>query len=90
VCAPVGYLYFLSFQLLNELELDAGINPGMAFQFRIGLDSNPRPCNRESSSLTTRPDFRLIDGGSLLTCLAIGNPDLLWLILTARAQNMIL
>jgi len=29
-CAPFGYLYFLSFQLLNEPGLGAGINPGMA------------------------------------------------------------
>jgi len=29
-CAPFGYLYFLSFQLLNEPGLDAGIDPGMA------------------------------------------------------------
>jgi len=29
-CAPFGYLYFLSFQLLNEPELVAGIDPGMA------------------------------------------------------------
>jgi len=29
-CAPFGYLYFLSFQLLNEPRLGAGIHPGMA------------------------------------------------------------
>jgi len=29
-CAPFGYLYFLSFQLLNEPGLGAGIDPGMA------------------------------------------------------------
>jgi len=28
--APFGYLYFLSFQLLNEPGLGAGIDPGMA------------------------------------------------------------
>jgi len=38
-CAPFGYLYFLSFQLLNEPGLGVGINPGMAltpFPFSIG------------------------------------------------------
>jgi hypothetical protein len=29
-CTPFGYLYFLSFQLLNEPGLGAGIDPGMA------------------------------------------------------------
>jgi len=29
-CAPFGYLYFLSFQLLNEPGLGAGIDAGMA------------------------------------------------------------
>jgi len=29
-CAPFGYLYFLSFQLLNEPGLGVGIDPGMA------------------------------------------------------------
>jgi hypothetical protein len=31
VCAPFGYLYFLSFLIMNEPVLGAGINPGMAF-----------------------------------------------------------
>jgi len=30
LCAPFGDLYFLSFQLLNEPGLGAGIDPGMA------------------------------------------------------------
>jgi len=29
-CVPFGYLYFLSFQLLNEPGLGAGIYPSMA------------------------------------------------------------
>jgi len=29
-CAPFGYQYFLSFRLLNEPGLGAGIDPGMA------------------------------------------------------------
>jgi len=29
-CAPFGYLYFLSFLIMNEPGLGAGINPGMA------------------------------------------------------------
>jgi hypothetical protein len=29
-CAPFGYLYLLSFQLLSEPELVVGINPVMA------------------------------------------------------------
>jgi len=38
-CAPFGYQYFLSFQLLNEPGLGAGIDPGMAlapFPLSIG------------------------------------------------------
>ncbi len=39
------------FQLLNEPELGAGIDPGMAltpFPSSNGQDSNPRPYNQES------------------------------------------
>ncbi len=43
---------------MNERELDAGINPGMALTPFTSRDSNPRPSNDESSTLTTRPDFR--------------------------------
>jgi hypothetical protein len=59
-CAPFGNLYFLSFQLLNKPELGAGIDPGMAmtpFQSSIGHNTNPQPCNRKSSTLTTRPEI---------------------------------
>jgi len=48
VC-PFGYLYFLSFQLLNEPGLGAGIDPGMALTplpSSIGWGSNPRPSDR--------------------------------------------
>ncbi len=58
--AQFGYLYFVSFQLLNEPGLVAGIDPGMAltpFPSSIGCDSNPRPSNRETNLLTTGPDY---------------------------------
>ncbi len=45
---------------MNEPGLGEGIYPGMALTpipSSIGRDSNPQPSNRESSTLTTRPDF---------------------------------
>ncbi len=50
---------------MNEPELGAGIDPGMAYnQFPssvwIRRDTNPQPLDCESSSLTTRPDLRPI------------------------------
>ncbi len=47
---------------MNEPELGAGIDPGMAFNpfsssIWIRRDSNPQPLDCESSSLTTRPDL---------------------------------
>ena len=49
---------------MNEPELGAGINPGMAFNpfpssilDKTRQDLNPQPLDRESSPLTTRPDF---------------------------------
>jgi len=57
VC-PIIFL----FPLVNEPGLGAEIDPGMdltPFPSSIGGDLNPRPSNRESSLLTTRPDFRL-------------------------------
>ena len=64
-CAPFGYLYrILHFLFLNEPGLGGtGIDPGMTFYiisiyYQIRQVSNPRPYNRESSSLPTRPDFR--------------------------------
>jgi hypothetical protein len=50
---------------MNEPELGAGINPGMAFNpfhssIWIRRDSNPQPLDCEFSSLTTRPDLRPI------------------------------
>ncbi len=50
---------------MNEPELGAGIDPGMAFnQFPFSIwirqDSNPQPLDSESSSVTTRPDSRRI------------------------------
>ncbi len=59
--APFGYLYFSYFSI-NEPELGAEINPGMAFDpFQssnwIRRDSNPQPLDCESSLLTTRPDL---------------------------------
>jgi len=56
--AQFGDLYIFSIILS---ELGAGIDSGMAltpFPSSIGWDLNPRPSNRESSSLTNRPDFR--------------------------------
>ncbi len=48
---------------MNEPELGAGIDPGMAFNpfpssIWIRRDSNPQPLDCESSSLTTRPNLR--------------------------------
>jgi hypothetical protein len=50
---------------MNEPELGAGIDTGMAFnQFTSSIldkarrDSNPQPLDRESSPLTTKPDLR--------------------------------
>ncbi len=60
-CAPFAYLYFLSFQLLNEPGLAAGIDLDMAltpFPYSIWWYSNPWPSNSELNLLTTRPDFR--------------------------------
>jgi hypothetical protein len=52
---------------MNEPELGAGIDPGMAFNpFPSSIlvmtrqDLNPQPLHRESSPLTTRPDLRPI------------------------------
>ena len=54
--------YISLFSLLYERGLGVtGINPGMtftSFPSSIRQDSNPRPFDRESSSLPTRPDFR--------------------------------
>ncbi len=61
--APFGYLYFSYFSM-NEPELGAGIDPGMVFNpfpssilDKTRQDLNPQPLDRESSPLTTRPDF---------------------------------
>ncbi len=48
---------------MNEPELGAGIDPGIAFNpfpssILIRQDSNPQPLDHESSLLTTRPDLR--------------------------------
>ena len=54
--------YISFFSLLYEPGLGVtGIDPGMtftSFPSSNGQDSNPRPFDRESSSLPTRPDFR--------------------------------
>jgi hypothetical protein len=52
-----------SYFFMNEPELGAGIDPGMAFNpfpssIWIRQDLNPQPLDCESSSLTTRPDLR--------------------------------
>jgi hypothetical protein len=63
----VGYLTIwlpiFSYFSMNEPELGAEIDPGMAFysfpsNIWIRQDSNPQPLNCESSLLSTRPDFR--------------------------------
>ena len=62
------------FSLLYEPGLGvSGIDPGMtftSFPSCIGQDSNPRPFDRESCLLPTRPDFRPFTEGSyyLMTC----------------------
>jgi hypothetical protein len=50
---------------MNEPELGAGINPGMALNpfpssilDKTRQDSNPQPLDCEWSPLTTRPDLR--------------------------------
>ena len=54
------WLPIFSYFFMNEPELGAGIDPGMAFHlvFWIRRDLNPQPLGRESSLLTTRPDLR--------------------------------
>jgi hypothetical protein len=59
---PIWLPKFYYFSV-NEPELGAGIDPGMAFKpfpssIWIRQDSNPQPLDRESSSLTTRQDLR--------------------------------
>ena len=59
-CAPFGYLYFFLFLYEPGLGV-SGIDPGMtftSFPSSNGQDLNPRPFDRESSLLPTRPDFR--------------------------------
>jgi hypothetical protein len=56
------WLPIFSYFSMNEPELGARIDPGMAFNpfpssIWIRRDLNPQPIDRESSSLTTRPDF---------------------------------
>ena len=60
-CAPFGYLYFLSFLILIEPGLGAGIDPGMGLTplpSSIGRGLIPRPSNRESSTLPLDHSFR--------------------------------
>ena len=70
---------------MNEPELGAGIDPGMAFNpfpssIWIRWDSNPQPLDRESSSLTTRPDLSpneqivtvSLGGGDIVKEVAVG------------------
>ncbi len=59
--------YIFSYFSMNEPELGAGINPGMAFNpfpssilVKMRRDLNPQPLDCESSPLTTRPDLRPI------------------------------
>ncbi len=64
-CAPFGYLYFLSFLILNEPGLGAGIDPGMALTplpSSIGWGSIPQPSNCEPSTLPLALDhsFRFL------------------------------
>ncbi len=61
VC-PIWLPIFCYFSM-NEPELGAGINPGMAFNpfpssIWIRRDLNPQPLDHESSLLTTRLDLR--------------------------------
>ncbi len=60
VC-PIWLPIFFYFSM-NEPELGAGIDPGMAFNpfpscIWIRRDLNSQPLDRESSSLTTRPNL---------------------------------
>ena len=53
-------IYFFFLQYEPGLGV-SGIDPGMtftSFPSSNGQDLNPRPFDRESSSLPTRPDFR--------------------------------
>jgi hypothetical protein len=57
------WLPIFSYFSTNEPEMGAGIDPGMPFNpfpssIKIRQDSNPKPLDRESSSLTTRQDLR--------------------------------
>ncbi len=61
--APFGYLYFSYFSM-SEPELGARIDPGMAFNplpssilYKTRPVLNPKPLDRESSPLTTKPDL---------------------------------
>ncbi len=70
---PFGYLYFS----MNERELGAGIDPGMAFNpfpssilVKTRRDLNPQPLDRESSPLTTRLDFSPFKSLTLLCIIA--------------------
>jgi len=61
VC-PIWLPIFSHFSM-NEPELGAGIDPGIAFNpfpssIWIRQDSNRQPLDHESSLLTTRPDLR--------------------------------
>ncbi len=58
ICLPVFFLFFY-----NELELGAGINPGMALtplpsSIRLGL--NPRPSDHEPSALPLDHIFHFV------------------------------
>ncbi len=54
---------YFSYFSMNEPELGAGIDPGMAFNpfpssIWMRQDLNPRSLDWKSSSLTNRPDLR--------------------------------
>jgi len=69
-CAPFGYLYFLSFLIMNEPGLGAGIDPGIALTplpSSIGRGSISRPSNHEPSTLLLDHSFRYMNCNKSLT-----------------------
>jgi len=65
----VGLPYLPFFLLINEPKLGTVINPGMILTqvpSSIRWDLNQRSSNRESSSLTTRLDFRPLNWDQII------------------------
>ncbi len=50
-CAPSGYLYFLSFSIMNQNWVFESILAWLWHHFHLALESNPWPSDREPSAL---------------------------------------